>query len=331
MKPGPREAALVILGLEESVAIAVLRNMPEDKLRRILEATKRMGVVSGEDVNPALEAFTKGMGETIAIGEGAQVIRKLVSTAVGQEKAELLALPPRDTPDPLLVIRSARAQTLADLLAEEQPQIAAAIMSQLPRDRASQVLDAMPAEIQADILQRIAQLKEIPTQMLNLASEALAQALAQLGGIGDTGTQRAFNGVSFAAGMLNELTPASSDRLLGTIEQTAEQLAPKIREAMFTFEDAAELGVRALQLVMKDVDAGQLLLALKTASEEIRERFLAALSSRAASSMREDLALLPPTKLSDVEKAQREIVECTMRLATEGKITLPKYGTEKLV
>ena len=330
MRPGPREAALVILGLEESVAVAVLRNLAEDHLRAVLAVAKKLGTVKGEDVNPALEAFSQGMNETLPTGPGDQAFKKLLATAVGEEKAELLALPPRDTPDPLLVIRAARASTLAGLLADEQPQVAAAIMSQLPRDRASQVLDAMPAEIQADILQRIALMKEIPTKALAVASEALAQALAQVGGIGD-GVQRAFNGVSFAAGMLNELGPATSDRLLGTIEQTAEQLAPKIRDAMFTFEDAAELPVRALQLVMKEVDSGQLLLALKTASEQIRERFLAALSSRAATSMREDLALLPPTKLTEVEKAQREIVECLMRLATEGKIALPKMGGEKLV
>ena len=166
-----------------------------------------------------------------------------------------------------------------------------------------------------------------------MASEALAKAIANAGGLEEEAEDRSFDGVAFAAGLLNELPAGETDRLLGAISEGGEEdLGSKIRNAMFTFEDLARLNQRSLQVLMREVQSETLLLALKTASEALRNHFLSAVSSRAAATMREDLATMPPARLSEVEKAQTEIVQTAMRLAGENRVTLPGGGGgEKMV
>ena len=169
--------------------------------------------------------------------------------------------------------------------------------------------------------------------MVELASEALAKALAAAGALSEESDSRDFDGIAFAAELLNELGPTDSERLLGALGEANAKLAPRIREAMFTFEDLGRIEARQLQPLMREVPSETMLLALKTASEELRNKFLSAVSARAAESMREDLSMMPPTKLSDVEKAQRDVVDTAMKMSQQGKLALPASGGggEKLV
>ena len=172
-------------------------------------------------------------------------------------------------------------------------------------------------------------LKEIPAQTLHLASEVLARSLASDGVLGEE--QRTFDGVAFAAGMLNAMPAETTTRLLDDVSQRSEPAAKKIREAMFTFEDLGRLTSRAIAPLMREVQPDQLVIALKTASEDLRLVFFGAISSRAAASMMDDLSMMPPMRLSDVEIAQRAVVAVAMRLAAEGKLVLPTNGKEELV
>jgi flagellar motor switch protein FliG len=328
---GPKQAALVLLGLDEGIAAAVMRHLDERDLRRLAEIAAALDPISADELGPALEEFERRMRDVLPPGGGRTQIRRLCAQALGDDRAERIFAVGRAAVEPIEAIRSARTATLAELLAEEQPQLAAVVISQLPRDQAARVLGAMPADEQADLLLRIASLEEIPAQAVKVASEALAKTLAAQGGLSDGQERRAFDGVAFVAGVLNELPSGDSERLLGALDEGPSTLAPKIREAMFTFEDLGRLAARSLPVLMKEVQSEQLLIALKTASEELREHFLRAVSSRAAATMRDDLAMLPPMKLADVERAQREIAECALRLASEGRLVLPTGGGEKLV
>ncbi len=220
---------------------------------------------------------------------------------------------------------------MAELLQEEHPQIASVIISQLPRDRAAKVLLAMREDHQAEMLVRIASLEEVPEQALEVATKALLKSLRDAGALGTVEERAEFDGVAFAAALMNEMPTDDNDRLLEELEDSVPELAPKIREAMFTFEDLGQIDNRSLQMLMREIASDQLLIALKTASEELREKFFMAVSKRAAATMREDLEIMPPKRLSDVESAQREIVDAAMRLAADGQLALPGGAGGELV
>ena len=328
---GPQKAALVILALEETVACEVIRHLSEKELRRLVECVDSMTTLPTEALEKTFEDCDAQLRSPVPPRAGGEYLRKLTTHALGGERAQRLLEPPPISTKPLDAIRSARAKTLADLLLEEHPQVAAVILSQVPREHAAAVLLELPAERQGDLLARIASLAEIPAQSLEVASEALARALVAAGGVTDA-KSHGFDGVAFAAALLNELPRKESERVLSALTELDGKVAPKVRDAMFTFEDLSRLGVRDVQTLMREVSSETLLMALKTAGESMRELFLSAISSRAAEQMREDLSLMPPTRRSDVETAQREVVECATRLASDGRLTLPGNGSgEKMV
>ncbi len=329
---GPQKAALVILGLDERVACDVLRHLEEVELRRLAASVEALEALPIEQLERVFEDFADKMLQPMLPRSGGEYVRRLTAVALGDDKAKKLFAPPAVVHEPIEAIKTAKTATLAELLGDEHPQVAAVILSRLPREQAAKVLEAMPEEAQVDLVARIASMEEVPVRAVEVASEALAKALAASGGISDKKEREDFDGVAFAAGLLNEMNPSETERILGSLSESDPKTAPKIREAMFTFEDLSRIDVRNLQTLMREVPGEALLIALKTASESLRSHFLSAVSSRAADQMREDLALMPPTRLSDVEKAQREIVEIATRLAAENRLVLPGSGSaEKLV
>jgi flagellar motor switch protein FliG len=325
---GPQKAALVILGMDESVATEILRHLDEKDMRKLAAEVDAMKVIPVDKLDAVFGELVAKMKEPQFPRSGGDYLRRLAVAAHGPEQARR-ALEPSKTLAPFDQINNARVDALAELLMEEHAQIAAVILSQLSRERAAEVLLEMPTERQKDLLARLAGLEEIPAQALATASEALVRALGGAA-VSDTESEN-FDGVAFAAAMLNEMTPADADRLLGEIEPLDAKLGPKIREAMFTFDDLGRLEKRAVQTLMRDVPGETLVLALKQASDELREHFLGAISQRAAAQLREDLEMMPPTRISDVEKAQREIVDIAMRLSGEGRLVLPTRGKEEMV
>jgi len=330
---GQQKAALLILGIDEPIAQKVLKYLEPDDLKRLAAQADQLATFPIEALDTVFEDFERRMREPVLPRGAGSYVRKLTASTFGEDTARKVFTPPSATRRPLETIRQARVQTLAMLLQDEQPQLAAVIISQLPREQAAKVLGAMPANHQVDLVARIANLKEVPPQAVDMASEALAKAIDAAGGLEDDAETREFDGVAFAAGLLNELPAGETDRLLGAINEGGdEELGSRIRNAMFTFEDLSRLNQRSLQTLMREVQSETLLLALKTASEALRDHFLSAVSSRAAATMREDLANMPPARLSEVEKAQGEIVQTAMRLAGENRITLPGGGGgEKMV
>jgi flagellar motor switch protein FliG len=334
MLGGPEKAALVLLSLGEDVASEVMKHLDEEQLGNLRETAHRLSrSQSMESVEQTFSEFEKAMSAPVGFAspDPQAYMRELAIRAFGAEKAAELFAEPVSKVEPLDAIRSARVSTLAELLEDEHPQVAAVIASQLPRSQAAQVMSAMSPKKQTELLGRIASLKEIPREIVQAASAALAKTLAASGALQQGSARRDFDGVSFAAGLLNELPSSDSERILNEMTERYGKVAPKIREAMFTFEDLLRVNARGISALMREVSSESLLVALKTASEGLRDHFLAAVSSRAAASMRDDLAVLPPMKLSEVENAQREIVEAALRLATDGRLVLPGGASEKLV
>lgn len=329
---GPETAALVLLSLDEDTAADVMRHLNEDDLLQIAKVVDKLDPIPYDSLGPALETFEKRLREPVVSGKGGEYMRKLAAHALGSDKASRLFAPPEPPPPTALKrLHHARTGLLADLLIEEHPQVAAVIVSQLPSAQASKVLRAMPEDMQLELIARISAIDEIPRDALTVASEAIVVGLDAAGGSQGAEQRSSFDGIAFCASLLNELPSDDTERLLEELEENDVEQAPKIREAMFIFEDLANLDKRSLQTLMREISSESLLISLRTASESVREVFFGAVSSRAAETMREDLELMPPKRLTEVEEAQRDVIESAMRLSAEGQITMPGGGSDEMV
>ncbi|CAN5126012.1 flagellar motor switch protein FliG [soil metagenome] len=329
--PGPRKAAIALLSLDEELASQVLGKMSLGDVRRLCEAVEDLGDVGTDLIQVVLADLERGLSDPLAMARagGPAYLRKLADKAFGPERAKKALGIEAPNPEPLQQLRSARANVLAQLLADEHPQIAAVVLTQLPPRVASKVLALMERPVAADLTARISNLEEIPEHAVTEASESLVRALEAVGGLATSDARAEFDGLAFSASIVNEMTSEQGDELLGVIAERDESIASKIREALFTFEDLMRIQGRELANILRAVQADALVTAMQTATQELKDHVLGSLSQRAASTLRDDMSSAAPKRLSEVEAAQKEIIEATLRLAGEGKITLPARGGEE--
>lgn len=328
---GPQKAAIALLSLDEEIATQVLSRMAEADVRKLVAAVEQLDEVGGEVIAGVLEDLERGITSPLAVVRtgGTKYVRKLADAAFGSDKAQKLfvAVTPPPT-NPLELLRTARVNALAQLLTEEHPQIAAVVMTQLPASVAAKVLALMPRDTAADLTGRLSELEEVPEHAVTEASESLVRALELAGGLATSDAREAFDGLAFSAAIVNEMSSEAGDELLGKVAERDETIASRIREALFTFEDLSRIAARELGNLMRSVQSETLVTALQTATSELRDHLLSALSQRAAQTLRDDLASASPKRLSEVEAAQREVVEAAMKLGAEGKLTMPGRGGE---
>jgi flagellar motor switch protein FliG len=327
---GPKKAAIALLSLDEEIATQVLSKMPEADVRRLVDAVEALDDVGGEVITSVLEELERGISSPLAMVKtsGTKYVRKLADAAFGADRAQKLFGVVTPQSEPIQLLRTARANAIAQLLGEEHPQIASVVLTQLPASVAAKVLALMTPEAAADLTARISELEEIPEHAVAEASESLVRALEIAGGLANSDARSEFDGLAFSAAIVNELSTEAGDDLLGKIAERDESISTRIREAMFTFEDLQRIAVRELGNLMRSVQSETLVTALQTATAELRDHLLASLSQRASATLRDDLAAAAPKRLSEVEAAQREVVDAAMKLAGEGKITMPSRGGE---
>jgi flagellar motor switch protein FliG len=329
---GPQKAAIALLSLDEEVATQVLAKMAEADVRRLVEAVEQLDDVGGDVITSVLEDLERGITNPLSVvrSGGTKYVRKLADAAFGSDRAQRLfgtvAVPPMT--NPLELLRTARVNALAQLLTEEHPQIAAVILTQLSAAVAAKVFALMQSDLAADLAGRISELEEVPEHAVAEASESLVRALELAGGLATSDARQMFDGLAFSAAIVNEMSSEAGDELLGKVAERDETIATRIREALFTFEDLLRISGREMAGLMRAVQSDTLITALQTATSELRDHLLGALSQRAASTLRDDLASAAPRRLSEVEAAQREVVDAAMKLAGEGKLTLPNRGGE---
>jgi flagellar motor switch protein FliG len=218
------------------------------------------------------------------------------------------------------------APVLADLLSREHPQAIAAVIYDLEDGFAAQVLKLLPKDTIVEVVKRVAQLSSVPREAIKEVEEVLLSSLGA-----PTPASEVASGVAKAAALLNGLDGEEASELLTQIAAADSRLADAVRDARFTIEDLLSADDRGLQQLLREVENQKLLLALKTASETLRDKFLGCVSTRVAESIRSELATMGPVRLRDVEGAQREIVEVALRLQKDGKLMLAGQSGDPLV
>lgn len=322
---GYEKAAVFLSVLGEDVASEILKNLDISDIGKITSTMTRMGKVNkavvDEVLKEAKEAVAKG---DISIG-GEAFIKKALTKGLGDEDASRI-LEMASKEGPLDALRWIDPKTLSAFLMSEHPQTIALVISLLEPVQAAEVLSSMPDSIKADVALRIATTERIPESAIEELKEVLKGQLEMGKGRG-----KKIGGIKTIAEVLNHCDKTTEQLVLEKIEEQNETVAESIRQLMFVFDDLVNVDDRGIQMILKEISSDDLALALKTASEALKEKIFKNMSQRAAQILKEEMQTKGPVRVSDVEKAQQNIVKIARRLESEGKIILAGKGGEELV
>lgn len=329
---GPKKAAILLLALGEDAAADVMKNLEEAEIQQVGYYMSRFTDVSPEELDIVLEEFYRNSvmaDEGVNISSSPDFVKNALTKALGADRAKELSdnLRAGEEEAGLEALRYAEPIMISNYIRTEHPQTIALILSYLKNaEQSSAVLRDLPESLQADILYRMAVIESIPPGVISEMNEVLTEEMKTAGSMATS-----VGGVEPVAEILNSVDKATETRILSSIEETNPELAEQIRELMFTFEDMALIDAKQMQLVMKDVDQADMVLALKTASDAVKELIFSSMSSRAAEMVRDDLENLGPAKISDVEAAQQKIIKVVKKLEEAGTITIAGAGGGDLV
>lgn len=314
-------ASLLLFALGQERASVILKYLEPREVELIGVGMASMGGISPEMVDVVLDEFIATAKNQTALGVNSdEYIRNILTNALGTEKAESLI-------ERILIggrskgisqLKWMDTRSIADLVRSEHPQIVANILSLLEGERAADVIMCLPEDMRSNLLLRIASLEGVPLAALRELDDIIEEQLAR---DGDTKSST-IGGINVAANILNRLEGSVSSQLLEEISGNSAELAQQIQDKMFVFEDLANLDDRGMQTLLREVSSDQLLLALRGVSDSLKTKIFSGMSRRTAEMLRDDLEAAPPTKLSEVESAQKEILTIARSLADSGAIAL---------
>jgi flagellar motor switch protein FliG len=299
-------------------------------VQRLGETIARMKAVSKERVDGVLEKFTAIAGDqSLLVADTDEYVKSVLRKALGDDKANLLIdriLQGSDVTG-IESLKWMDPGSVAELLRNEHPQIVAAILVHLDNDQASSVLKSFSERQRNEVLIRIATLDGIQPSALKDLNEVMSKVLAG----GDRLKKASLGGAKAAAEMINLMGTSVETAVLDYIREADNELAQKIMDNMFTFDDLNRLDDKGFQALLKEVQSDSLVVALKGATPELREKVFKNMSTRAAETLREDLESRGPVRLSEVEAEQKELLKTVRRLADEGQIQLGSGGGDDYV
>lgn len=324
---GIDQAALLLLSMGTEAASEVFRQLGPKETQALCEAMTRLRTVDDDRIESALKRFEGDMAVTrFLVADNGEYVRDVLQRALGEDRAGMIldrVLAGSDTSG-IESLKWMDPEPVADLIRNEHPQIIASILVHLPRDQASSVLGYFPDRLRSDVIYRIATLEGIqPTAMREL-NDVLTKLLSSE----RRGSKLKLGGSKPAAEILNLMGAATEQQVLDWVREQDPDLAQQIGDQMFVFGDLINLDDKGIQLVLREVQGDGLVLALKAAEPELREKIFKNMSSRAAETLRDDLDSMGPVKLSDAESEQKEIIKTVKRLAEEGQISLGKGGED---
>lgn len=327
---GVQRAAVLLMTLGENDAAEVLKHLGAKEVQKLGMAMATIGNVTRQQVEDVVATFVTSLEEQTSLGVGADdYVRKVLVQALGEDKASSLIdriLFGRNTKG-LDTLKWMEPRAVAELIRNEHPQIISIVLSHLDADQSAEVLKVLPERTRADVLLRIATLDGVPPNALHELNEIMERQFSGQNSLKSS----AIGGIKLAADILNQLDSTTEQAVMSTIRSIDEELGNRIQDLMFVFDDLGELDDRAIQAVLREVPQERLGIALRGADPRVKEKVLANMSQRAAQILVEDMEARGPVRLSDVEAAQKEILQIARRLADDGTITLSGPSAEAFV
>jgi flagellar motor switch protein FliG len=325
-RSGTERAAILLLTLGEQEAAQVLKHMGAKEVQRIGTAMSKLANVSKEEVQGVITQFTSSVESETSVGVGTDdFLRRVLVDALGQDKAASII-------DRINIGRSTKglealkwmdARAVAELIRLEHPQIIAIVLAYLDADQSAEVLTHLPANMRSDIVVRIATLDGVQPSAINELDDIMEKQFAGKAGGGKTSTM---GGAKAAANIINLLEPSQEGMIMEQIVKADQALGARIQDLVFVFDNLLEIDDRSMQELMRQVPSDRLLLALKGADEPLKEKIFKNMSQRASEMLKDDLEAKGPVRISEVEGAQKEILQIARKLAESGAIALAGKG-----
>ncbi len=322
---GHEKAAIFLSAIGEDAASEILKNLDIKDVGKLSTHMSRLKALSKSDVDAVFKEVTEKISKSHLSVGGDEYLRKVLSKGLGEESANKI-LEMASKQSTIDSLRWVDSKTLANFLITEHPQTIALVLCLIEPGQASEVINMLPDALKADVAMRIATTDRIPGDAIEAIEEVLKVHLD----VGKSSGKK-LGGIKTVAEILNQCDRSTESMILEKIEGANAAVADSIRQLMFVFDDLINVDDRGIQMVLKEVSTEDLSLALKTASEALREKVFKNMSQRAAQILREDMEVKGPVKVSEVEKSQQNIVRIARRLEEEGKIMLGGRGGEELL
>lgn len=321
---GAQKSAILLLAFGEELAATIIKLLPDDDTHAVGYAITTVENITKPVLEEVLDAFLEAYPQQTNVDVGVDnFVRDVLMKALGPVKAGPLL-------DQILVgiktkgledLKATAPRVVADAIIGEHPQVIATILAYLPPQQAANVLNFLPADLQAEIVVRIATLENVQMYALTELNDVLEKKMAGMGT-----SQAKTGGIKFAAEILNNVDREMEKTLVQQLDMVDPVLSQKIQDNMFVFDDLAYLDDRSMQLLLREIKSETLLYALKLVDENLKAKILKNMSRRAAQILQEDLEVMGPVRISDVETAQQEILKAARSMADKGEITLANKG-----
>lgn len=327
---GTRKSAILLMALGEDRAAAALAHLATSEVQTLGLAMAKLVSVSKDELNAVLSEFRHETEQLSALHLGSSsYIRAVLKKALGDDRASNLLEDILQADEPhsgIERLNQLEASEVAELIRDEHPQILATVLIHLDRMKASEVLEKLPTRLRHDVIMRVATFGGVQPSALMELTDVLTEMLS------GQGLKRSrLGGVRTAAEIVNLMNSAQEEEAIAHVREHDEGLAQRIIDEMFVFENLLSLEDRSIQRLLKDIESDSLITALKGAPQELRDKFLANMSQRAAETLREDIELRGPVRVSQVEAEQKAILQVARRLAEAGEIVIAAPGTDDYV
>jgi flagellar motor switch protein FliG len=328
---GIQKAAILFITLGPDASSGIIKKLPEKDIQKITYEIANITSVKSEQRQSILDEFMEmNKAKDFLLEGGLEYARNLLSKALGTTRAkEILDKVTEETQQyrPFSIARKADAHQLLNVISNEHPQTIALIMCYMQADKAAQIMAALPLDLQSEVSYRIATMSNISPMVVKEIEKVLNGKLSSVIRTDST----VVGGIDSLVDILNQVDRTTEKNITEGLEREDAELAEKIKESMFVFEDIITLDDVSIQRILREVDAKDLALALKGCSEEVANSIFKNQSKRAAASLKEDMEFLGPVRLMDVEKAQQKIVGILRRLDEAGEIVLSRGGEDAIV
>ena len=327
---GTQKSAILMMLLGEDEAAAVLQNLSPREVQHLGTAMYSVTGVDQNTVNAVLDEFLETIKKQTGLGLGAgQYIENVLTKALGEDKAQsvLGRITPASSESQIDILDWMDARAISELIIDEHPQIKALIISYLEFGLAADVLTLLPSEIQPDIVRRIATLETVEPGAIKELERVMKAKFAA-----NTSLRASqIGGVKAAAKIMNFTKTDMENRILNAIKKEDRDLMAEIQDNMFVFENLGGSDDRSLQTLLRSVDQDVLVVAMKGADAQLQEKLLSCMSTRAAANLRDEMEALGPVRLTEVQEAQKQIINVARKLSDDGTIVLAGRGGEEMV
>lgn len=327
---GIQKGAILMLALGEDEAAEVMKYLSPREVQKLGAAMSSMKAVGNDELESVLDEFRVETEASSSLGlDSDEYIRSVLTKALGDDKASSLLnriLGARDASG-IESLKWMDSQSVAELIRNEHPQIIATILVHLERYHACEVLDHFTERLRNDVVLRVATLDGVQPAALRELNEVLTKLLTG----NENLKKKPMGGIRAAAEILNFLSGENEQSVLTNLKNYDSDMAQKIMDEMFVFDNIMDIDDRGIQVILREVQSESLIIALKGANVDLREKIFKNMSTRAAEMMREDLESKGPVRLSEVEAQQKEILQTVRRLSDEGQIQLGAKGDDAYV